>query len=78
VGKVVRQGRAELARECRIKPAQRVRRLRELVGKLAAPLQLGGNVGSGNNAVADGGEVARAAAAQREPRQRAGEIGRRL
>ena len=35
-------------------------------------------VGGGENAVADGGEIARTAAADREPRQRAGEIGRRL
>ena len=37
-----------------------------------------GEIGGGEHAVADGGEIARAAAADRQPRQRAGEIGRRL
>ncbi len=37
-----------------------------------------GEVGGGQHAVADGGEIARAAAADGEARQRAGEIGRRL
>ena len=39
--------------------------------------QLGRELGGGGDAVADGGEVARAAAADHEARQRAGEIGRR-
>ena len=34
-------------------------------------------IGGGQHAVADGGEVARAAAADRDAGQRAGEIGRR-
>ena len=75
--KLLGQGRAELARQRRIEPAQRVRRLREFEGELAALLQLAGNAGGGENAVAHGGEVAGAAAAEDEPRQRAGEIGRR-
>ena len=37
-----------------------------------------GEIGGRQHAVADGGEIARAAAPDRQPRQRAGEIGRRL
>ena len=41
-------------------------------------VELGRELGGGDDAVADGGEVARAAAADHQPRQRAGEIGRGL
>ena len=78
VGKLIGQRRVKLTRKRRIEPAQRLRRLRELGGEVAALLQAGGKLGGSGDAVADGGKVAGAAARDNEPRQGTGEIGCRL
>ena len=45
-------------------------------GEVGSFLELGRKLGGGADAVADGGEVARTAAVDHQPRQRAGEVGR--
>src|SRR5262249_19688149 len=77
VGKLLGQRRVELARERGIELPQRARRLRELGGDVRALLQLVRKAAGGDDTVADGGEGARAPARNHEPRERAGEIGRR-
>ena len=78
MGQFVGQRRGELGRDRRIGSAQRLHGLRKLGGKLRKLFQLGRKVRSRGDAVAHGGEVARAAAADHQPRQRAGKIGRGL
>ena len=74
----VRQRARQLGGERGIGPAQRRDGLRKLARQLAERREPRGKFACGKDAVADGGEVARAAAADDNARQRAGEIGRRF
>ena len=75
--KLVGERRRELGGDRGVGPAQRPRRLRELGGEVRRSSSSAAKPAAASDAVADGGEVARPAAADHEPRQRAGEIGRR-
>ncbi len=68
----------KLGRDGRIGPPQCGRRLRDLVRHDRKRREPCRKLGRGRDAVADAGEIARPAAADDKPRQRAGEIGRRL
>ena len=78
MGQLVGQRRGKFVGDCTVESVQSTRGMREFGGNLLCFLQLGRDRRGDNNAVANGGEIARAATADDEARQRAGEVGRRL
>ena len=77
-GQLVGERRRERIGDGRIRTAQRGGRVCQLGRDLSGLLQRAGELRGRQNAVADGGKIARTAAVDHQPRQRAGEIGRGL